>query len=77
MFHMTQLVQFDSAKTKVEKSVDNDIFRDVLSSALDQFAVLGQLRCHRHVHEFVCNAHLKENEITNEQLGKDINIGQV
>ena len=30
-----------------------------LSSSLDQIAVLGQLRGHWHVHELICNAHLK------------------
>merc|ERR1719331_3142848 len=29
----------------------------LLSSALDQLAVLGQLGGHGHVHEFICNAH--------------------
>ena len=33
-----------------------------LSSSLDQIAVLGQLRGHWHVHELICNAHLKKKD---------------
>ena len=35
----------------------------LLSSALDQLAVLGQLGGHGHVHEFICNAHLEKKEL--------------
>ena len=55
MIHMTDRPNFNSVKTKVEKSGGNV---SDLSSALDQVAVLGQLRGHGHVHKFVCNAHL-------------------
>ena len=58
MIHMTDGSTFDSVKTKVEKSGGNARLL-LLSSALDQLAVLGQLGRHRHVHEFICNAHLK------------------
>merc|ERR1719305_1228486 len=56
MIHMTDRSTFDSVKTKVEKSGGNGRLL-LLSSALDQLAVLGQLGGHGHVHEFICNAH--------------------
>ena len=63
MIHMTDRSTFDSVKTKVEKSGGNIQRLLLLSSALDQLAVLGQLGGHGHVHEFICNAHLEKKEL--------------
>ena len=68
MIHMTHRSTFDSVKTKVEKSGGNIQRLLLLSSALDQLAVLGQLGGHGHVHEFICNAHLEKMESAGKKI---------